>query len=212
MTVTNELAASPREIIGKTSKRLAKNDQIPGVLYGHGRDSMPIAVSKHELELFMAHHAAGAALVELRLEGEKKPVNAMVREVQRSPVKGNILHVDFVAISMSETVHAVVPLHLVNDSAGVKAGGVLTINLHELNIEALPGDLPEAIEADVSALEVGDAIHLSSIVPPKGVKLLDDPEAIVASVQAPRVEIEEVAEGEEAAEPEVIGEKAEEEA
>jgi len=210
MTATSELAAAPREIIGKASKRLAHANQIPAVLYGRGRDAMSIAVSKHEFELFMSHHAAGAALVELKLEGEKKPVNAMVREVQRSPIKGNILHVDFVAVSMTEVVHAVVPLHLVNDPAGVKAGGVLTVNMHELNIEALPGDLPESIEWDVAALEMGDTLHLADITAPKGIKLLDDPEAIVASVQAPRVEVEE-AELEEAAEPEVIGAKAEEE-
>ena len=158
----------------------------------------------------MSHHAAGAALVELKLEGEKKPVNAMVREVQRSPVKGNILHIDFVAVSMTEVVHAVVPIHLLNDPAGVKAGGILTINMHELNIEALPGDLPESLEWDVSALEMGDTLVLSEIEAPEGIKFLDDPESIVASVQAPRVEVEEVEE-EEAAEPEIIGAKAEEE-
>jgi len=210
MTATSELSAAPREMIGKTSKRLARANQIPAVVYGRGRDAMAVAVDRHEFELFMSHHAAGAALVELKLEGEKKPVNAMVREVQRSPIKGTILHIDFVAVSMTETVHAVVPLHLLNDPAGVKAGGVLTINMHEINIEALPGDLPEFLEADVAALEVGDTLHLSEVDAPKGIKFLDDPEAIVASVQAPRVEVEEV-EAEEAAEPEVIGAKDEEE-
>jgi large subunit ribosomal protein L25 len=210
MSATSELTALPRDVIGKSSKRLASINQIPAVLYGHNREARPIAVDRHAFELFMAHHAAGAALVELNVEGEKKAVNAMVREVQRSPVKGNILHVDFVAVSMSETVHAVVPIHLVNDPAGVKAGGILTINMHEINIEALPGDLPEGIEWDVSALEVGDAVHLSEIAAPAGVRFLDDPESIVASVQAPRVEIEEEV-VEEAEEPEIIGAKAEEE-
>lgn len=211
MSATSELTASPRDIIGKSAKRLASINQIPAVLYGHNREAKAIAVDRHDFELFMSHHAAGAALVELNLEGEKKAINAMVREVQRSPVKGNILHVDFVAVSMSETVHAAVPIHLVNDPAGVKAGGILTINMHELNIEALPRDLPEALEYDVSALEVGDTLHLSDITSLPGVKLLDDPEAIIASVQAPRVEIEEEVEVEEVEEPEIIGAKPEEE-
>ncbi len=210
MTATSELAAAPREVVGKSSRRLAQINQIPAVLYGRGRDAASIAVDRHEFELFMSHHAAGAALVELKLEGEKKPVNAMVREVQRSPVKGNILHIDFVAVSMTEVVHAVVPLHLLNDPAGVKAGGILTINMHELNIEALPGDLPESLEWDVSALEMGDTLVLSEVEAPEGIKFLDDMESIVASVQAPRVEVEEV-EVEEAAEPEIVGAKAEEE-
>ena len=210
MTATSELTAAPREIIGKSSRRLAHANQIPAVLYGRGREAKPIAVDRHDFELFMSHHAAGAALVELKLEGEKKPINAMVREVQRSPIKGNVLHIDFVAVSMTETVHAVVPIHLVSDPAGVKAGGILTINMHELSIEALPGDLPEALEWDVAWMEVGDTLHLSAIEAPKGIKLLDDPEAIIASVQAPRVEVEEV-EVEEEAEPEIIGAKDEEE-
>jgi len=210
MTASSALAATPRDFIGKSAKRLAQINQVPGVIYGRGREPQSIAVDRHEFELFMSHHAAGAALVELKLEGEKKPINAMVREVQRSPIKGTVLHVDFVAVSMTEVTHAVLPIHLISDPAGVKAGGILTINIHELNVEALPGDLPEMIEWDVAGLEMGDTLHLSDITPPKGVKLLDDAESIVASVQAPRVE-EEVVEGEEAVEPELIGSKGEEE-
>jgi large subunit ribosomal protein L25 len=195
MTASSELTATPREVVGKSSRRLASSGQIPAVLYGRGREAAAIALDRHDFEQFMTHHAAGAALVELKLEGEKKPINAMVREVQRSPIKGNVLH-------------AVVPIHLINDPAGVKAGGILTINMHELNIEALPGDLPEAIEWDVAAMEMGDTLHLADIAAPEGIRLLDEPESIVASVQAPRVEVEEAEVGEEA-EPELIGAKEE---
>lgn len=209
MTAATELTATPRQIIGKASKRLAGQGQIPAVIYGHKREPMAVAVDKHDFEQFMAHHA-GATLVEVMLEGEKKPINAMIREIQRSPVKGNILHVDLVAVSMTQKVSAAIPLHLVNDPEGVKAGGILTVNLHELNVEGLPGDLPEGIEWDVAALEVGDTLTVGEIVPPEGLTLLDDPEAIVASVQAPRLEVEEEAEeAEEGAEPELIGAKEE---
>ncbi len=210
MTASSELAATPRDIVGKASQRLASKHQIPAVLYGVGRESVAISLDKHEFELFVAHHASGSSLVELKLEGEKKPVNAMIREVQHSPVKGNILHVDFQEVSMNKAVHASVALHLVNDPEGVKAGGTLTVNVHELNVEGKPGDLPDAIECDVSGLGIGDSLHVGDVKAPKGITLLDDPEAVVASVQAPRVETEE-GEAAEVAEPEVIGGKAAEE-
>lgn len=205
MTAGSELTATPRTVIGKASSRLSAAGQIPAVLYGAGREAMPIAVDRHDFELWAAHHAAGSGIVELKVAGEKKPINAMVREIQHSTVKGTILHVDFLAVSMNKPVHASVPLHLLNDPEGVKAGGVLTVNVHELNVEALPTDLPEVIEWDVSALQMGESLHIGDLVPPEGVKLLDDPEAIVASVQAPRVEVEGAVE--EVSEPEVIGSK-----
>lgn len=209
MTASSLLNATPRETIGKTSRKLATINQIPAVLYGIGRDPMPLAVNRHDFELFIAHHAAGSTVVDLEIEGEKKAISAMIREVQHSAVKGNVLHIDFLAVSMNKPVHAVVALHLVNDPEGVKAGGVLTVNVHEVNVEAKPGDLPEVIEADVSALQVGDSLHVSDIVAPDGVTILDDGDAIVASVQAPRLETEEAPALEEGEEPEVIGGKEE---
>lgn len=198
------LTVTPREKIGKANRRLAAENQIPAVLYGPGRDPIAVALDRHDFELFIAHHAAGSTLVDLSIEGQKKTVSAMVREVQRSAVKGTVLHVDFLEVAMNKPVHAVVTLHLVNDPEGVRAGGVLTVNIHEINIEAKPAELPEVIETDVSALQVGDTLHLADVVLPAGVTLLDDPEAIVASVQAPRIEVEE-APVEEMAEPELIG-------
>lgn len=210
MSESTVLTVFPRTVIGKANRRLDAEGQIPAVLYGMSRESMPIAVDRHDFELFMSHHAAGSTLVEIQIEGEKKPVHAMIREMQTSPIKGNIMHVDFMAVSLNKPVHAVVAVHLVNDPAGVKAGGVLTIDRHEINVEAKPAELPEFIEVDVSALEVGDSLHIGDIKPPKGVTLLDDPEGIVASVTPPTVPVE-AEEGAEQAEPEVIGAKSEEE-
>lgn len=210
MTAASSLTVIPREHVGKANRHLAAENQIPAVLYGPGFETVSLAIDRHDFELFVAHHAVGSTIVDLQIEGQKKTIPAMIREVQRSAVKGTVLHIDFLVISMDKPVHAVVALHLVNDPEGVKAGGVLTVNLHELSVEAKPGDLPEAIEVDTGALQVGDSLHVSDIVAPEGVTILDDPEAIVASVQAPRVEVEEV-EVEEAAEPEVIGAKEESE-
>jgi large subunit ribosomal protein L25 len=210
MTASTILPVFPRTVVGKANRRLAHENRIPAVLYGPGRETLSLSVNRHDFELLMAHHAAGSMIVELELEGEKKPVNAMIRELQTSPVKGDIIHVDFLVVQMNKAVHAVVTLHFVNDPAGVRAGGILTTNFHEINVEAKPADLPESIDVDVAALEVGDSLHVSDIVAPKGVTILDDPEEVLASVQAPRVEIEEEVVAEEA-EPELIGGKAEEE-
>lgn len=210
MSASSELTAIPREAVGKANRKLAEANQIPAVLYGRGREALSIAIDRHEFELFAAHHAAGSTVVELAVEGEKAPVNAMVREVQRSSVKGTILHIDFLAVSMNKPVHANVTLNLINDPEGVRAGGVLTVNIHELNVEAKPGDLPETIEWDVAGMQIGDTLHLSDLAVPAGVTLLDDPETIIASVQLPRLEVEEEV-VEEAEEPEVIGAKEEDE-
>ena len=157
----------------------------------------------------MAHHAAGSTIVEMQIEGEKKPINAMIREMQMSPIKDTIMHVDFLAIEMDKLVNAQVTLRLVNDPAGVKAGGILTVNFHNMNVEAKPADLPEYLEIDVAALEIGDSLHVKDIAVPAGVTILDDAEEVICSVQAPRAEVEE--EVAEVTEVEVIGEKAAEE-
>jgi large subunit ribosomal protein L25 len=210
MSVSNVITAYPREVIGKANRKLAGQNRIPAVVYGIGRDAVSISVDKHDFEMLMAHHAAGSTIVEMQIEGEKKPINAMIREMQMSPIKDTIMHVDFLAIEMDKLVNAQVTLRLTNDPAGVKAGGILTINFHNMNVEAKPADLPEYLEIDVAALEIGDSLHVSDIVAPAGVTILDDPEEVICSVQAPRAEEveEEVAE---VTEVEVIGEKVEEE-
>jgi large subunit ribosomal protein L25 len=211
MTGAITLSAQPRTVIGKTSHRLAREGSVPAVLYGYGREALPITVNKHDFEQLIAHHAAGSSIVELALEGEKTPINVMIREVQTSPLKDQVMHVDFLAVQMDKLISAVVTLRFVNDPVGVKAGGVLSTSFHEVNVEAKPNDLPSVIEVDVADLEVGDSIHARDLVVPAGVTVLDDGDEVIVSVQPPRVEVEEELGAEEAAEPEVIGEKAEEE-
>ena len=210
MTAATILPVFSREIIGKANRRMAHDNRIPAVLYGPGRETVSLSVDRHDFEQLMLHHAASSIIVQLQVEGEKKPINAMIREMQNSPVKGDIIHVDFMVVQMDVAVHAAITLHFINDPAGVKAGGILTANLHEVNVEAKPGDLPEAIDVDVAALEIGDTLHISDVVAPKGVTILDDLEEVLVSVQPPRVEVEEEVVVEEA-EPELIGGKPEEE-
>ena len=210
MSETNVLIVFPRTVIGKSSHHLDKDGLIPAVLYGMGREALSLSITRHDFEQFMSHHAAGSTLVEIQIEGEKNPVNAMIREMQIGPLKGNIVHVDFMAVDLDKPVHAVVAVRLVNDPAGVKVGGVLTTERHEINVEAKPAELPNFIEVDVSGLEIGDSIHVSDVIAPAGVTLLDEPDSLIASVIPPTVEVEEE-EAVEEAEPEVIGAKPEEE-
>ena len=210
MSDSMNLKAVPRDVIGKSSHKLAGENLIPAVLYGPKRETVSISVNRHDFELLIGKHSGGSTIVEIDLEGAKEPVHALIRDLQQNPVKGTILHVDFMAVEMDKLLQASVTLRFINDPAGVKAGGVLTANFHEVSVEAKPADLPEAIEVDIAALEIGDSLHVSDIVAPAGVTILDDADEVIVSVLAPRVE-EEEEEVVEAVEPELIGQKAEEE-
>lgn len=211
MTETIEISAESRTKVGKSAKALAREGKLPAVLYGVGVDSKPIQVDRHEFEQIAAREGVTAMLFKVSVDGHK-PVNAMIKEIAHDPVKGVLLHVDFWAIKMNQPVTTVVPLNFIGPSAGEKAGGVMLHEVREVHIEALPADLPEHIDVDTTALEVGDSLHVGDLTPPAGVTLLDDPETIVCSVTVPQkgIEAEEEAAAE-AAEPEVIGKAFEEE-
>lgn len=211
MAETNVIIARPRDVIGKASRRLAAEGLIPAVLYGPGREAQAISVDRHDFEMLLAHGSGGSQIVKLEVEGDAKPVDAIVKEMQTAAVKGTVQHIDFMVIRMDQTIHATVPIRYEGEdvSVGVRAGGVLMHNLREINVEALPGDLPESIVADVSAIEVNQNLHISDLEVPDGVVVLDDVETIVCSIAPPKIEVEEevVLEEEEAEEPEVIGEE-----
>ncbi len=212
-----QIAASTRSVIGKTAHRMAGTGRLPGVLYGARVDATPVEVDRHDFEQLLAHEGGVASkLVELTVDGDK-PVNVIIKAMQRDAVKGTVQHVDFWAIDLTQKITTSVPLHFVGEAPGVKAGGVLTHNMRELSIEALPTALPEAVEADISALEIGDSLHISALPIPDGVVLHAAEDEIVCSVLAPKAIEEEVpeeelegVEGEEGEEPEVIGESEEE--
>jgi large subunit ribosomal protein L25 len=211
MTESTDIKARVRETTGKQNRRLTGSTEIPAVLYGPARDTVSLALDRHDFERMMSHHGGGSTIVSIAVEGEKKPVNAVIREVQHSPVKGTILHVDFLAIRMDQKLQATVSFGFVGDSPGVKAGGVLMHSMRELMVEALPADLPDSIEVDISELEIGNSITVADLVAPEGVEITDDPEGVVCSVTLPTAEPTEEELAEEAAEPEVIGEEAPEE-
>jgi large subunit ribosomal protein L25 len=208
-----EIAAEPREHVGKAFHHLSPQGKLPAVLYGAEREPEPLSLDKHDFELLATHEGLTSTLVHLRIQGQAKPVNVIVKEIQHDPVKGAICHVDFWAVKMTQRITTTVPVHFLGDSAGVKAGGVLTHNLTEVQIESLPADLPDFVEADISALEVGDSLHVSDLSAPEGVIIITLADEIVCSVTAPTIEpeVEEVEAVEEEVEPEVIGEEKEEE-
>jgi large subunit ribosomal protein L25 len=202
------MKAVTRETIGKTSHRLA-DEELAGVVYGAAVGSRAVSVERHAFEQVLSHEGNIASkLIELTVD-DGKPVPVIVKSLQRDPLKGTVTHVDFWAVNMRRPVTTTVPVHFEGEAPGVKTGGVFMHNVQHINVEALPDELPEFVTVDISALEVGDSVHVRDLVYPKGVTILDHEDEIVASVVAPAKE-EEVAEVvEEAAEPEVIGESEE---
>jgi large subunit ribosomal protein L25 len=172
----------------RATRRLRRAGQVPGVLYGGGADPRPFAVDERELR----HALAGTgAVVELELDGESSP--AVLKDAQRHPVRGNTLHVDFLRVRLDVAITATVPLELIGgeDAPGTKEGGVLEHVTREVSIEALPTDIPERLELDVSGMQVNDTAYLSGVVAPTGVTILDDvEETVVATLTPPRLQAE----------------------
>jgi large subunit ribosomal protein L25 len=185
---------------------------VPAVVYGGKEKSQPLQVSARDINAMLSHASGENILVELEIAGEKTSRTALLQEVQHSPVGGDVLHVDFHAISMDEKIQADVPLEALGLATGVKNfGGLLEQNLRVLPIECLPRDLPDKITVDVSALNIGDSIHVRDIKLPEGVIAKVQAELTAFSVMAPVIEEEPVAaEAEAAAGPEVITAKKEE--
>lgn len=208
-----EIAAEPREDTGKTSHRLAPEGKLPAVMYGVGHEPQPLAVNKHDFDLLATHEGLTSTLVHLKIAGHAEPINVIVKEIQHDPVRGTIRHVDFWAVKMTQKITTTIPIHLGGDSPGVKSGGVLTHNMSEVQIESLPGDLPDYAEASIASLEIGDSLHVSDLTVPEGVSITSLEDDIVCSVIPPTVEAEpeEGIAGEAVAEPELIGESKEEE-
>jgi large subunit ribosomal protein L25 len=205
-----KLSATRRSGIGRSAvRKIKKQGAVPAIIYGAKQQPEPLQVSKRDISLMLSHASGENILVELEIDGDKAGRLALVQEVQHSPVGGDILHVDFQAISVDEMIEAEVPLEPTGTAEGVKTfGGLLEQSLRALEIECLPKDLPDVITVDVSHLNIGDAIHVKEIQLPEGVTTRISPDLTVFSVLAPVVEEEPVA-AEVAVAPEVITEKKE---
>src|ERR1051325_10142895 len=210
-----KLKAEPRNATGRSAARKLKaRGIVPAVIYGGKQKSQALQVQERDINAMLSHASGENILVELEIAGEKAGRTALLQEVQHSPVRGDVVHVDFHAISMDEKIEANVPLEPMGMATGVKNfGGLLEQNLRSLAIECLPRDLPDKISVDVSALNIGDAIHVRDIKRPSGVTVKVNADLTAFSVVAPVAEEEPVtpeAEAAAAAGPEVITAKKEE--
>jgi large subunit ribosomal protein L25 len=172
----------------RATRRLRREGRVPGVLYGLGTDPQPISVDERELRHALAGHGA---VLDVALDGSS--TSAVLKDSQLDPVRGDILHVDLLRVDLNKPIESQVVIHLVGgeDSPGVKEGGVLEHVTREVTVEALPNDIPEFIEHDVSHMEMLGTELLSAVTAPEGVTFKDDLEEIViASISPPRVEEE----------------------
>ena len=210
-----DLHASLREGTGKQlNKKLRKEGLVPAVVYKKGEDTVNIKIDKKNLLKALHTEAGENVIIKLHIDGtrKKKERTVIVKEVQSDPIRDYLLHIDFQEISLTETLKVKVPIAAKGEAVGVKQEeGIFHQILWEIELECLPTNIPERIEVDVSNLKIGDSIHIKDILPPEGVRILDDPEKVVFSVEHAKV-VEEVvaapAEGE-IEEPEVIREKKE---
>jgi large subunit ribosomal protein L25 len=189
-TDTTALPVANREPSGsRGARRLRREGNVPGVVYGGGEDPVSFQVDARTLRLALQH--AGAVL-ELQVEGAAgTPV--VVKDLVRHPVSGETVHLDLLRVRLDQAIQATVVLELVGaeDAPGVKEGGVLEHVTRELTVEALPTDIPDSLQHDVSGMSIGDTLTLASVTAPQGVTLVDAPETVVAIVSAPRLQVEE---------------------
>src|ERR687897_3801300 len=216
---TTSLSLTARAPEGsRSARRLRREGLVPGVIYGEGGDPQHFAVDARILRNTLAH---SGAILEVSIDGGTG-VPVLVKDLQRHPVRGEAVHVDLLRVNMSETIQTTVHLELTGaeEAPGHVEGGVLNQETRELNIEALPGDIPDSITFDVSGMEMNETVTLSALTPPAGVTLLDDPdETVLATITPPtqepveeeiETETELVGEDGEVAEGEAAGDTSEE--
>ncbi|MGB5472854.1 MAG: 50S ribosomal protein L25/general stress protein Ctc [Gammaproteobacteria bacterium] len=209
MAISFELTAESRTDLGKgASRRLRRAGKVPAIIYGGDKDPESLTLSHNQVLRNLENEAFYSHILTIKIGGTDTP--AILRDLQRHPSRPVIMHVDLQRVNMTETLRTNVPLHFLGEdtSEAVKAGALVSHELTDVEVECLPKDLPEYLEVDVTGLEIGDSIHLSQLVVPAGVTLVElergeDHDHAVVSLHAPRVEEEEP---EEEAAPEGEGE------
>jgi large subunit ribosomal protein L25 len=170
----------------RRTRRLRKEGLIPGVLYGKGH-ARAIAVPERDLRAAMTGPSGLHAILDVVIEGQKTVHPSILADYQQDPIRGTISHIDLREVRLDQPIQAAVSVQLVGESVGVKSGGMLSLIARELQVEALPTDIPEHIEIDVSSLEVGDVLRLSDVRAVEKLTFLDDlQETVIATVSVPR--------------------------
>jgi large subunit ribosomal protein L25 len=218
-----KLEVQQRETRGSAaSRRLRREGLIPGVLYGRGNPPHPFCVPERELRKALTGPAGLHAILDVVLDGQKTTHASILKDYQQDIISGRLAHIDLQEVRLDQPIQAQVVIELVGESAGTKEGGVLSQVTREINVEALPLEVPERIEVDISAMQMGDTLRLADVPAPEGATFLDDPdETVLATVTVPTKEVEpepteeelaeleeglELAEGEEAPEGAAEGE------
>lgn len=197
LTEQVELTAEKRTALGKQVKRLRRQGQVPGVMYGHGFDPIPLQFEERDLRRLLSH-VSGSQLVSIKVKGQKDSEMTLLRDLQRDPISGALLHVDFYRVMMTERLTTEVPLVIVGESPVVESReGILLQGLSAIEVECLPSDLVDAIEVDLSGLtKVDQALHVRDLAIPAGIDVLTDPDEMIVRVvpleEEEEVEVEEV--------------------
>jgi large subunit ribosomal protein L25 len=191
-----KLEVREREEIGsRHTRRLRSQGLIPGVLYGKGH-ARAIVVPERELRAAMTGTSGLHAILDVVIEGQTTVHPSILAEYQQDPIRGTISHIDLREVRLDQPIHATVVVHLIGEPVGVKLGGMLSLVAREVQVEALPADVPEHIDVDVTHMEVGDVLRLADVAAIENVTLLDDPqETVIATVSVPRGFEEGAAEG-----------------
>lgn len=191
------LNAEPRSETGKgAARQLRRDGRLPAVVYGHGDESKSLTLNAHELDRLLSRIHAATTVIDLAVDGDETR-QVLIREIQRHPFRSDVLHVDFFHIRADEKIKVRIPVHLEGEAPGVEEGGILQQVRHELEVECLPGEIPEAFTVDVSGLDIGDSIHVGDI-DARGALILDDADLTICTVAQPSlVELPEEEEEEE---------------
>jgi large subunit ribosomal protein L25 len=199
-----KLQVKAREELGtRVSRRLRKEGLIPGILYGRGGTPHAFSVPERELRRVLSGSHGMHAILDVVLEGTDKTHPSILKDHQQDPMRGKLVHIDLQEVRLDQPIHATVTVELVgaDNAPGVKEGGALAQVARDINVEALPMEIPERIELHVDEMQIGDTLRLSDLPAQEGVTYLDDPETVLASLTLPtRVEEPEPVEGEEGAE------------
>lgn len=200
------LAAQVRADTGKgAARRLRRNNQVPAIFYGPNSQPVMLAVKYLDLKTLLKSTSSENVIFQLQIESERgrEDKTVMLKELQTDPIKPVYYHADFYEISMDKEITLNVPVHLVGTPAGTSKGGILQHVKRDLAVSCLPGNIVEFIDVEVSALDIGDAVHVRDIVLPAGLKTAEEGDITIAVVTAPHVvaeKVEEVVEGEKAEE------------
>jgi large subunit ribosomal protein L25 len=176
------------------SRRLRADGFVPGVLYGDGQEAHPFAVAERELRRVLTGEHGLHAILDVVLEGQQNAHHAVLKDYQLDPTRARLLHIDLHEVRLDRAIQAQVVIELVGESEGVKEGGVLSQVNREVTVEALPMEVPDRLELDVSRMTIGDSLRVSDLRVPEGIKILTDLEAVLATVTPPtKVELPEEA-------------------